>query len=179
MDTHSLTIHWYEETKKRLSEDGGHINYWTDPKNEEKSNVPRRAGDGQRGRELELCGCGRRSWRLTGVEREGVRERRSDRRRDDTGDERGAWECVGVQRKGCAVPASARRGIRSSETASSQLPLCASARQPSQSLQASGMEGGRAPASRYWLPETSWWASTSFWKIRSPIIICVLWFRPM
>lgn len=135
----------------------------------------------QRGWALELCGCGRRSWRLTGVERERgcARERGSDRRRDDTGDERGAWECVGVQRKGCAVPASARRGIRSSETASSQLPLCASARQPSQSLQASGKEGGRAPASRYWLPETSWWASTSFWKIRSPIIICVLWFRPM
>lgn len=112
-------------------------------------------------------------------ESERVCEREGDRRRDDTGDERGAWECVGVQRKGCAVPASARRGIRSSETASSQLPRCASARQPSQSLQASGKEGGRAPASRYWLPETSWWASTSFWKIRSPIIICVLWFRPM
>lgn len=69
-------------------------------------------------------------------ERERVCEREGVRRGDDTGDERGAWECVGVQRKGCAVPASARRGIRSSETASSQLPRCASARQPSQSLQA-------------------------------------------
>lgn len=74
-------------------------------------------------------------------------EREGDRRRDDTGDERGAWECVGVQRKGCAVPASARRGIRSSETASSQLPRCASARQPSQSLLVSVEEvgGGRPP----------------------------------
>lgn len=177
MDRHSLSIHWYEETKKRLSEDGDTSIIEQIQKTKKRVGGERAAR--QRGWALELCGCGRRSWRLTGVEREGVRERRSYRRRDDTGDERGAWECVGVQRKGCAVPASARRGIRSSETASSRLPRCASARQPSQSLQASGREGGRAPASRYWLPETSWWASTSFWKIRSPIIICVLWFRPM
>lgn len=138
MDKHSLSIHWYEETKKRLSEDGD-----TSIIEQIQKTKKRVGGERATGSAAERLSAGvvwlwsaqlaaDRS-RERGCARE--REWGSDRRRDDTGDERGAWECVGVQRKGCAVPASARRGIRSSETASSQLPRCASARQPSQSLQ--------------------------------------------
>lgn len=51
----------------------------------------------QRGRAQELCGCGRRSWRLTGVEREGVREREGvtdGEMTRVTSEERGsAWVC--------------------------------------------------------------------------------------